>query len=225
MQTVKNVIIGAAGIGSRLGMNMPKCLIYVAGRRIIEYQLELLKNIENIRIVVGYKEEEVIDVVSKLRSDVVFVRNPQYAFTSTMQSIYLAIKGLKEPFVMIDGDTIIDEESFNSFLGKCNNTPIIGITKSTTEDAVFVSTEKNENGDLIVTEFQRQERKEYEWTGICYINQEHLIDKNMFVFKSLERFLPIRAEIIDCLEIDTQQDLSNANRRINSSLMFNFNKA
>ncbi len=221
MQTVKNVIIGAAGIGSRLGMNLPKCLVYVSGRRIIEYQLELLKDIENIRIVVGFKEEEVMNIVSKLRSDVVFVRNPQFAFTSTMQSICLATKLLKEPFVMIDGDTIIDPNSFNNFLSKCNNTPLIGITKSTTEDAVFVTTDKDENGNTIVTHFQRKERKDYEWTGICYIDYEHLIDKNMFVFNSLERFLPLRAEEIDCLEIDTQQDLTNANKKINSRLMYN----
>lgn len=225
MQVVKNVIIGAAGIGSRLGMNSPKCLIYVSGRRIIEYQLELLKSVENIRIVVGYKEEEVIDVVSKLRKDVVFVRNPQYAFTSTMQSVMLAARDLKEPFLMIDGDTIIEPTGFYNFMEKCSSVPLVGITRATTEDAVFVSTEKNADGELFVTEFQRDLVKEYEWTGICYITEEHLINKNMFVYKSLERFLPLKAEVLDCMEIDTQLDLSNANKRINSSLLFNFKSA
>ncbi len=221
MQAVKNVIIGAAGIGSRLGLNMPKCLVYVSGRRIIEYQLELLKDIENIRIVVGFKEEEVMSIVSKIRSDVIFVRNPQYAFTSTMQSICLATKDIKQPFVMIVGDTIIDPNSFNRFLSKCDKTPLAAITKSSTEDAVFVSLEKDKNGNKVITQFQRKEKKDYEWTGISYIDYEHLINQNMFVYNALERFLPIRAEEIDCLEIDTQQDLTNANMKINSRLIYN----
>ena len=37
MQTVENVVIAAAGMGKRLGMGIPKALVDVDGRKIIDY--------------------------------------------------------------------------------------------------------------------------------------------------------------------------------------------
>ena len=57
MSIIKHAVISAAGMGSRLGLNMPKCLLQFSGTTIIQHQLELLKDIEDIRIIVGFMEE------------------------------------------------------------------------------------------------------------------------------------------------------------------------
>ena len=213
MQTIKHAIISAAGIGSRLELDIPKCLVTVAGRKIIDYQLENLKEIDDIRVVVGFYEEKVIEHVSKIRSDAIFVRNPLYSNTSTLQSLYLSAKYLNEPILTLDGDIILEKESFRGFLNICQNAvPVVAITPSGTEDAVFVNTHLDNNGDLFVDSFQREPRTEYEWTGIAYMKQKQIKYKNIFVYQALERYVPLRASIIRCFEIDTQSDLIRANR-------------
>lgn len=207
MQTIKHAIISAAGIGSRLGMNIPKCLVTVAGKKIIDYQLENLNDIEDVRIVVGFQEEKVIEHVSRIRSDVIFVRNALYSSTSTLQSLFLASKYLHETVLTLDGDVILEKETFNKFLNACQTSnPVIAITPSVTDDAVFVKTHLSD-GNLFVDCFQRDQKTDYEWTGIVYLNPKLITDENIFVYEVLTKQVPLRAEIINCFEIDTQSDL------------------
>ena len=93
MSSIKHAIISAAGMGTRLGLNAPKCLLQFNGISIIQHQLDLLKDIEDVRIVVGFMEESVVKTVKAIRSDVVFVRNPFYQTTSNNYSISLGTKG------------------------------------------------------------------------------------------------------------------------------------
>jgi len=208
MPNVKHAIISAAGLGSRLGLNIPKCLIEINGKPLIEYQLDLLKAVEDIRIIVGFMEHKVIDCVRKLRNDVVFVRNPNYKTTSNAYSLHLGTKDLKEPFIIVDGDLLIEKPSFDSFLSRCSGeSSIIGITKSKTEDAVFVSLdEKCEK----VRSFHRTPRGDYEWTGIAYLKGIPIKSIGKYVFSEIEPFLPLACHNIVCFEIDTPEDLDLA---------------
>ena len=89
MPVVEHVIIAVAGLGSRLGLGKPKCLVELEGRPIIEYQLKLLKNIPDIRIVIGFEEFEVINTIKKIRSDVTLLGilhiEPLQRFTAMLQ--------------------------------------------------------------------------------------------------------------------------------------------
>ncbi|MGY3189348.1 phosphocholine cytidylyltransferase family protein [Lysinibacillus sp. TE18511] len=212
MSIIKHAIISAAGMGTRLGMNMPKCLVEVNGRKIIDYLLELLKNIEDIRIVVGFMEEEVINYVKSIRSDVIFVRNPNFKITTNSYSVHLASKDLDEPFLIIDGDLIINKKSFENFLSNCEKKPehsLVGITKSKTEEAVFTAIKKEDNENYIKS-FTREEQLDYEWSGLAYLNGIKIEKNGGYIFHELEKHLPIRCEIIECWEIDTPEDLENA---------------
>lgn len=208
MQNAKHAIISAAGLGSRLGLNIPKCLIEINGKPLIEYQLELLKGIEDVRIVVGFMEHKVIDCVRKLREDVVFVRNPDYKTTSNAFSVHLGTKDLKEPFIIIDGDLLIEKSSFDAFLNRCDGSnSIIGITKSKTEDAVFVTIDEKQKK---MTKFHRTPKGEYEWTGIAYLKGIPIQKSGKYVFSEIEPHLPLAYHDIVCYEIDTPDDLDLA---------------
>lgn len=66
MVKVKSIIL-AAGKGSRMKSNLPKSLIEINKKSMIEYVLENIENIsEDITIVVGYKKELIIDKLKKL---------------------------------------------------------------------------------------------------------------------------------------------------------------
>lgn len=207
MQHIKHAIISMAGLGSRLGFNMTKGLVKVGDKRIIDYQLELLKDITDVRIVVGFQEYEVMRYVHKIRDDVTFVRNPNFKTTSNSYSIYLASKDLKDPYIIMDGDIVINKPDFKKFLNSCNDESIIGITPSKTEEAVFVSIDKKSN---TITSFQRSPKSNYEWSGIAYLKNIKMNKNQGYVYKELEKYGPLQYFILDCYEIDTESDLELA---------------
>ena len=81
MQIPKTVIIGCAGVGSRLGLGQTKALITLYDKPLIIWQLEQLQNIEDLRIVVGFQANDVIETVLQYRKNVTFVFNHDYFHT------------------------------------------------------------------------------------------------------------------------------------------------
>jgi CTP:molybdopterin cytidylyltransferase MocA len=207
---VEHALIAAAGVGSRLGHGMPKCLVEVGGRRIIEYQLDALRDVPQIRIVVGFMEHEVMSFVKALRSDVLFVRNPNFLKTTTLQSLHVAARWLTAPCLILDGDTIYGEASMKRFLALCaDGRPTIGVSSDISEDPVFASVE-GKPGAEVVTGFSRTERTGYEWANLALVPPEELVDVRTHVFERLRGLLPVRAAVIERLEVDTEQDLKKA---------------
>jgi choline kinase len=211
---VTTVVISAAGLGTRLGMNMPKCLLPLHEGRLIDYQLALLPPGADVRIVVGFKETEVIDHVCRHWPDVTFVRNPNFATTSNSYSLHLATRWLKKPFIAIDGDLLIDPVAFRRFWDYCQTADpptTIGIVPRASEEAVGVA----RDGAGLVTRFLRPDDGGYaasthEWCGIAYFNGLSVEPNQKYVFEELARYLPLPSFEIRCCEIDTPKDLEHA---------------
>ena len=96
MPVSKTIVISCAGMGTRLGIGSTKALIDIDGKPLIIRQLELLKDFDDIRIVVGYQMEKVIEVVNSYRKDILFVFNHDYRNTGTGGSFSRAIKHAAE---------------------------------------------------------------------------------------------------------------------------------
>ena len=60
-----SIVLSCAGIGSRLGLSMTKALICIEDKSLIHWQLDAFKNVEDIRIVIGYQAYDVIEEVLK----------------------------------------------------------------------------------------------------------------------------------------------------------------
>ena len=106
MRTLQHAVIAAAGFGSRLNKGIPKCLVDINGHKIIEYQLALLQDIPDVRVVVGYHANEVISFVKDIRPDVSFIVNEKFDTTSTLQSYYMGCHDIHDFFLLLDGDII-----------------------------------------------------------------------------------------------------------------------
>ncbi len=68
MSVSKTIVISCAGMGTRLGIGTTKALVSVDGKPLIIRQLELLGDYDDIRIVVGYQMEKVIETVPERRA-------------------------------------------------------------------------------------------------------------------------------------------------------------
>ena len=132
-------------------------------------------------------------VVKSIRKDVVFVRNPHYQETSNTYSVSLATKGLKHPYIIIDGDLLINKKSFSKFVKSFDGkNSLIGIANASTDDAVYVELDHDDK----VIQFNRNKKNKYEWSGIVCLNNIIINDKDSYVYQILEKHLPLQAKYI-----------------------------
>ncbi len=66
-----SVVLTCAGVGSRLGLGQTKSLVDLEGRPLIQWQLELFRDVQDLRIVIGFQATAVINEVRKTRPDAV----------------------------------------------------------------------------------------------------------------------------------------------------------
>ena len=197
------MIISCAGKGSRLGAGLPKAVIDVDGKPLIVRQLECLDDVEDIRVVVGYMAQTVIETVQKYRRDILFCFNNDYESTGTAASFSKGLVGAKEYAVALDGDLLVHPDDLKKFLS--TNEELIGGCVPTTDNPVLMTVNSTEQ----VTEFSR-ERGSLEWTGLAQIKTSRLIPGNKHVYMMLEGLMPLRVMKIRSKEIDTVNDYDNA---------------
>lgn len=203
MSSAKSVIISCAGIGSRLGLATTKALVNIDNKPLIRWQLELFKDVEDIRVVVGFQAKDVIEEVRKIRDDVVFVYNHNYFETKTGASFYLGAKDGNEFAIEYDGDLLVHPDDVKMLLEMDGEW--IAYSEKTSDDAVWVKT--NSVGDVL--SFSRS-KGDYEWTGPCCIRKDKLRYSSEHVFNQLEHYLPMKGVKVRACDIDTYEDYQRA---------------
>ena len=206
-----SVVISAAGMGTRLGLDKPKCLVEINGRTLLQRQLEQTKEFETVIVVVGFKEKEVIEEAQKYRSDVVIVRNPDYAKTSNAYSLSLGSEFL-EDFLALDGDVLIPEESFKEIKThiKERQTTVLFSTLPKTEDSVFMLISPDNKDCIGFTrdlDTAKTNINYKEWSGCAYYNGIKIPRDARYVFEAIMPSLPLPVLNIECYEVDTPADL------------------
>lgn len=203
MQTTPSVILSCAGIGSRLGLGKTKALIDIGGKTLIHWQLDLFRDVQDIRIVVGFQANDVIEEVRKYRPDAIFVYNHNYFETKTGASYYYGARHGGGYALEYDGDLLIHPDDMKKLL----ETPgeWIAYADKMSEDGVYVRTD--EAGQVL--SFSRREG-DYEWTGPCCLRREHVQYTSENVYNQLEPLLPMRGIHVRACDIDTIEDYRRA---------------
>ncbi len=104
------IVILAAGMGSRLGRTLPKPLTELSdGRTIMQQQFDNIRHAfgkkARVSIVVGYKLEHIVEAFP----DAKFVYNEQYDQTNTSKSLLRALRASKDGGVLwMNGDVVFD---------------------------------------------------------------------------------------------------------------------
>ena len=114
---INNAVILAAGMSSRfvpLNFEIPKGLLQVKGERLIERQIEQLreKGIEEIIIVVGYMKEAFEYLTEKY--GVILVETDEYEIKNNHSSVYAAKKYLKNT-IITSSDLYFTENIFHNY--------------------------------------------------------------------------------------------------------------
>ena len=126
---MKSVIL-AAGVSRRLyplTYEMPKCLMKVGDKAILDRQLKTLQSskISEVIIVVGYYRELIVDYVKSHYNDlnVKFVINHHYFETNTAYSLKLCNDFINnEPFILMNADVLYPKEVLTRVINSNYNT-------------------------------------------------------------------------------------------------------
>ena len=109
----------AAGMGKRLAKytsNNTKCMVTVAGQKLIDRAIASLKEagITRFIIVIGYKGDSLKQYIldnHKGEMDFVFINNDIYSTTNNIYSFYLAKEELeKDDTILLESDVIFEKD-------------------------------------------------------------------------------------------------------------------
>ena len=140
-------LILSAGMGTRLDpltRTRPKCMVHVAGRPIMERQLDALRSagVDNCTIVVGYMADAVRDHFGTRFHGVSlsYVENTVYDETNNLYSLCLAKAELDEDTLLLEGDLIFDDQLISRLVGfEDGNTAIVDRFQSHMDGTVVLA--------------------------------------------------------------------------------------
>ena len=227
------VVILAAGMGTRLGKPWPKPLTPLAdGRSILQQQIENVRSVfadsARISIVVGFKLEMILEA----HPDASYIYNEVYDQTNTSKSLLKALRNSHESGVLwLNGDVVFDArvlervrdriKNEKSFV--CVNTSAVGEeeVKYTVDNRGFINalSKRVENalGEAVGINFISAPHK-----AAAIKNLEACADNDYFE-RGLELAIehdgieiePVDISDLFAVEVDFQADLDRANQSFN----------
>jgi len=118
------VIILAAGIGSRLKPftdTIPKPLVNVADRPIIEYVLQSLRSIEfsELIVVCGHFHKQIIEYFENASQEVITLENP-ISHAGNITSLMTAREHISDDLLLLNADHIYPSRMVEKFIESCD---------------------------------------------------------------------------------------------------------
>ena len=220
------IIILAAGMGTRLNNNIPKCLTKLhTGETILDRQLNSLLDFvdkKDITIVVGYKSE----LIKKQYTNYSFVDNPYYKDTNTAKSLLYALDNffsdsdviwlnadvvfdstilkplfkINQSSMLVDQSVVGDEEVKYTLNDDGSIQQVSKVIKNGLGEAVGINKIINSHLDKFISNLKKCSDGDYFENAI-----ELLINENVKIY-------PINIDKSFCYEIDTQDDLNFVNK-------------
>lgn len=236
-------VILAAGQGIRLRPlthKIPKALIEISDKTLIEYSLDNLKNqdISKAVIVIGYLGDMIKKKVGNEYSGIkiVYVENEEYATTGSMYSLSKTKKIVDEDIILLESDLLYQEKAIIPIKKEKYPDFILASPCSGSEDEVFICIDKNRRLTNLGKFIGNKEDAIGELVGISRLSQRFLKklferaeqdykkgEKNyhyeevVFATNKENKDYPLYAILIDDLawiEIDNENDLKRAKEEI-----------
>ena len=234
--TPLQVVILAAGMGTRLGRDHPKPLTPLHdGRSILQRQLDGLRAVLGadvpITAVVGYRCE----MIMQAAPDLTFVYNPDFATTNTSKSLLRALSNSRDGGVLwLNGDVVFDPAVLElalpflrenqSFVCVDTNTVADEEVKYTLDSEGFVrelsKTVVGGLGEAVGINFVSAADKPalVEHLGACGVQDYFERGMETAIAERGLRFRPVDISRFAAVEVDFETDLQRANTLLPGTL-------
>ncbi|MCL5018850.1 MAG: phosphocholine cytidylyltransferase family protein [Candidatus Pacearchaeota archaeon] len=238
-------LILAAGIGNRLypvTKKIPKCLIKVGKKRILEHILDGFDyaGIKEVIIIVGFNKEKVKEKIgtSYRGLNICYGVNDFFKSTNNLYSLWCAKEFIDGPFIQCHGDIIPNREIIKKVLDSPLEDAVVidSNPKNMVEDANRVKMQNGKiidiNKILLLNESAGRAFGIYKFSKQSAIDYYKHIEQN--VYKHLnagfeiglrpllkeKNFQPLDINGYPFAEIDTISDLKEARKKIKSILEY-----
>ncbi|MDR1230814.1 MAG: 2-aminoethylphosphonate--pyruvate transaminase [Spirochaetaceae bacterium] len=139
---IKEAVILAAGLGSRLGdrtVGMPKGFITVGDRPIVEWSVRklLAQGIERIIIGTGH-HRNYYDLLATKYPAIKTVYNADYASTGSMGTLAVCAPHVTSDFLLLESDLIYDEQGLFVLCNESRKNVILASGKTNSGDEVYL---------------------------------------------------------------------------------------
>lgn len=224
------VVILAAGMGTRLGKPWPKPLTPLAdGRSIMAQQLENVEKVfgqdARVTIVVGFKMEMIMEA----HPNVAFIYNEVYDQTNTSKSLLKALRASQESGVLwLNGDVVFDSRVLERVQSRMREEKsfVCVNTSATSDEEIKYTVDKDGN----INSLSKQVKNALgEAVGINFIGSgdkknvithlEECADNDYFerglelaIEKAGIKLEPVDISDLFAVEVDFQADLERANK-------------
>jgi len=192
-------------MGTRLGMNVPKALVPVGGKPILARQLDLLSDVDDVVVVVGFRGQLVIDLLREIRSNVTVALNHEFTTTGTAASVAKGAELSDGWVVSLDGDLLVQEDGLRRVLD--HPRACLGLTPARSKSPVWAEVD----GDGMVRGLSQERETHWEWSGLMKVRHE--VARGLgtgHVFSGMNNVLPMEYHQVDCVEVDDLDDLHEA---------------
>jgi len=232
-------LILAAGMGKRLKVNVPKILLKIGNKSLLERHVENLLNlgIKNIGIVIGYKSNQLRNFIKKIdrKKNIKIFKNSSYKLGSIVSLVsasnFFYIKG---NLILMDGDVLYDKKILKKlFNSKKKNCLIIDKKFEKGQEPVKVCIKNNkiiDFGKIVNQDFDYQGEsvgffKFSNKSSLKFLEQSRKImksNKNLMYEEAIQKIIKekkIRMDFenitnLPWIEIDFKKDLIFAKRKV-----------
>jgi len=128
------VIILSAGQGRRLlplTESVPKCALPVAGRTVLEWQLNEISqcDVDEVVVVTGFGADLVDEIAAGITSPCIrTLYNPFYALSDNLGTCWAARSEMSQPFIILNGDTLFEAAILQRLLDTGADAPVTLVT-------------------------------------------------------------------------------------------------
>lgn len=216
MSLPATVVVNAAGLGTRLGLNKPKALLELAGRPLIHWQLAMLDGVEDVRVVAGYHAAAVADAVFAVRPDATVVLNHEFLSTGTAASLMRGVAHTDGTVLSLDCDLVVHPEDLRAFLATA--APLLGVVPMQSLEPVAADIAETAAGPVVQGFSRDLSAGRFEWSGLVSFDPSdpRLGPARGHVFELVSPLLPAPARSIRALEVDYADEIAAMERWIES---------
>ncbi|AWB86844.1 NTP transferase domain-containing protein [Mycetocola zhujimingii] len=223
------VVILAAGMGSRLGRSLPKPLTELSdGRTIMQQQFDNIhhafgKNVK-VTIVVGYKLEHIIEAFPEAS----FVYNEQYDQTNTSKSLMRALNSSQPGGVLwMNGDVVFDPAVLDRaavMMARDQSFVTVNTSKVSDEEVKYTTsaegyiqelskTVKGGLGEAVGINYVSRDDKANLLRQLARVDDQDYFERGIELAIAQDRMLVEPVDISDlyAVEVDFAEDLERAN--------------
>ncbi|GJL75927.1 phosphocholine cytidylyltransferase family protein [Nitrosomonas sp.] len=218
MNAVKAIIL-SAGQGRRLlplTENSPKCLLPVANKPVLAWQIDALQaaGVDEIIIVAGFQVGQIEALLQARyadRSSIRIVFNPFYEVADNLASCWLARSDMYSDFLLLNGDTVIEPELISQVLNSPSAPITLSVDFKKSYDADDMKVQLNADGWVRqVSKIVPPDQIDAESIGLVYFREQGPVCFSQAIESALRHPAELKSWYLSIIEKLAGRHLVNA---------------